>query len=269
MTYSGKWALITGASAGIGETFARALAASGANLILTARRGDRLETLATDLEAQHNVKTVTIAADLTDPLAPAAIFEAIERHQLPVDILINNAGWGLPGKYTDNDWRAYKDYIALMVTSYAHLSRLALPGMQERGYGRVIMVSSLAGLVPGSSGHTLYGACKAFLISFAQSLAAENQETGVRVSALCPGMTYSEFHDVNGARDIVSKLPKAMFMDAAPVVDGALAAVERAHVIYVPGAVNKSIAWLAKALPRPWAAALMSAQSRKVRRQAG
>lgn len=269
MDYSGKWALITGASAGIGKAFTATLAAQGANLILTARRGDRLEALATELEAKHSIKTVTITGDLTDPEAPDAIFAAIERHGLTVDILINNAGWGLPGQYTDNDWRAYKDYIALMVTSYAHLSHLVLPGMRKRGFGRIIMVSSLAGLVPGSSGHTLYGACKAFLVSFSQSLAAENRDKGVHVSALCPGMTYTEFHDVNGARDLVSKLPKRMFMDVAPVVQSALAAVERGHVVYVPGPINKAIAWLAKALPRPWAAALMGAQSRRVRRQEG
>jgi len=156
-----------------------------------------------------------------------------------------------------------------MVTSYAHLARLVLPGMQTRGFGRIIMVSSLAGLVPGSSGHTLYGACKAFLVSFAQSLAAENKDKDIHICALCPGMTYTEFHDVNGARDLVSKLPKRMFMASDPVVESALAAVERGHVVYVPGTINKAIAWLAKALPRPWAASLMGAQSRRVRRQEG
>ncbi|MEL7240582.1 MAG: SDR family NAD(P)-dependent oxidoreductase, partial [Planctomycetota bacterium] len=121
--------------------------------------------------------------------------------------------------------------------------------------------------VPGSAGHTLYGATKAFLVSFAQSLAAENRETGVHSTALCPGFTYSEFHDVNDTRPLVSKLPKYMFMEAEPVVTGALSAVERGHVVYVPGAWNKFLVGFAKALPRPWAAAMMAGQSKNFRRK--
>ena len=184
-----------------------------------------------------------------------------------VDILINNAGWGLPGQYLDNAWTEYRGYLELMVTSYAHLAHRVLPGMVERGYGRIVQVSSVAGLVPGSAGHTLYGASKGFLVAFSQSLAAECEGKGVNVSAVCPGFTYSEFHDVNKARGLVSQLPKYMFMEAAPVVEGALTHVERGHVVYVPGVWNKFLVWLSKALPRPWAGALMRAQSKRVRRQ--
>jgi short-subunit dehydrogenase len=151
------------------------------------------------------------------------------------------------------------------VISYAHLVRLFLPGMQARHYGRIINVASLAGLVPGSAGHTLYGAAKAFLIGFSQSLAAENDATGVNVSALCPGFTYSEFHDVNDTRALVEALPKYMFMRAGPVVDGALRAVEARHVVYVPGLWNKFVAWLIKALPRPWGAIIVARQSQRFR----
>lgn len=267
MEYQGKWALITGASAGIGAAFVRAYAAKGANIILTARREDRLAALAQEIESKHAVKTLTIVADLTDPEAPAEIFSKIQDAGIQVDLLVNNAGWGLPGRYTDNEWSDYQAYIELMVTSCAHLSRLALPSMRKNNYGRIIQVSSVAGLVPGSAGHTLYGACKAFLVSFSQSLAAECADTDINVCALCPGFTYSEFHDVNNTRDIVSKLPKYMFMDAAPVVDAAIAAAERNHVVYVPGIWNKFLVWVAKALPRPWAATLMTEQSRSFRRQ--
>lgn len=266
MDYKGRTALITGASAGIGAAFARALAAKGANLVLIARRADRLEALAKEISGAYGVEARAIAADLADPEAPARIAARLAGDGVAVDILVNNAGFGLPGTYTDEPWKAHRDFLELMVTSYAHLVRLFLPGMQARGYGRIIQVASLAGLVPGSAGHTMYGASKAFLVSFSQSLAAENETTGVNISALCPGFTFSEFHDVNGTRSLVSKMPSYMFMKAEPVVDGALAAVEKRHVVYVPGAWNKFVAWLMKALPRPWAAAMVRKQSRNFRR---
>lgn len=267
MTYRGKWALITGASSGLGEVFAKALAKRGANVALTARRRDRLEALAASLKRDFAVDTRVIAADLADPQAPEAIFEKLQADGLATDILINNAGFGLPGVYADSPWQAHRDFLELMVTSYAHCVRLALPGMLERGYGRIIQVASVAGLVPGSAGHTMYGASKAFLVSFSQSLAAECEGRGVNVSALCPGFTYTEFHDANATRGLVSQLPKYMFMNAEPVIDGALRAVERGHVVYVPGNWNKFVVWLAKALPRPWAAEMVKAQSKRFRRR--
>jgi hypothetical protein len=265
MTYRGKWALITGASAGIGAAFAREFARQGANVVLTARRRDRLDALAAELKRDHAVDVRVAPADLADPNAPEAVFGALARDAIPVDILVNNAGVGVPGYFTDCDWKAHRDFIELMVTSYAHFVRLALPGMLERGYGRVIQVASVAGLVPGSAGHTLYGASKAFVISFAQSIAAECEGTGVRSSALCPGFTYSEFHDVAGSRGLVSKLPTYMFMQAEPVVAGAIRAVERGHVVYVPGSWNKFVVSLMKALPRTWGAAMVKQQSAKFR----
>lgn len=269
MTYQGKWALITGASAGIGKKFAEALAAKGANLVLVARRKERLDEIGAELTSRHSVTVKSIAADLADPLAPEEVVRTLEAEGVRVDFLVNNAGFGLPGYYLENDWRAHCDFIELMVTGYAHLTRLILPGMIDRGYGRIIHVSSVAGLVPGSAGHTLYGASKAFLVSFAQSLAAECDGKDVNVSALCPGFTYSEFHDVNDTRGLVSQLPKYMFMEAEPVVDGAIDAVEKGHVVYVPGAWNKFTVWLMKALPRPWGAAMVRKQSAKFRRKNG
>ena len=264
--YTGRTALVTGASAGIGACFARTLAARGADVILVARRKEKLHALGQEISEAHGVNASTFAFDLADPHAPAELFAALNAKGKQPDILISNAGFGLPGHFTAADWPAHRDFLELMVTSYAHLTRLALPHMQAQGYGRIIHVASLAGLTPGSAGHTMYGASKAFLVSFAQSLAAENAGKGVNVSALCPGFTYSEFHDVNGTRSLVSNLPTYMFMEAAPVVEGALDAVERGHVVYVPGNWNKFVAWLMKALPRPWAAAMVKRQSAQFRR---
>lgn len=265
MIYKGKWALVTGASAGIGEAFASALAERGANLVLTARRGDRLNRLAANLREKFSVETLVIEADLAEPDTPEKIEAAIKAAGRRVDILINNAGFGLPGSYEQSTWATHRNFIELMVTSCTHLVRIFLPAMQARGFGRIINVASVAGLAPSAAGHTMYGAAKAFLISFSEALAAENADTGVNVSALCPGFTYSEFHDVNNMRGVVSQLPKWMFMEAAPVVSGALRAIEARQAIYVPGLWNKFVVWLMKALPRPWAAALVARQSHRFR----
>lgn len=266
MIYKGKWALVTGASAGIGAQFAKSLAAKGANVALTARRADKLAALADELRQGFRVETRVIAADLADPKAPEEIFAALGKDAISIDILVNNAGYGLPGTYLGSEWRAHRDFVEVMVTSYAHLVRLALPGMRKRNWGRIIQVASVAGLVPGSAGHTMYGASKAFIVSFSQSLASECAASGVKVSTLCPGFTYSEFHDANGTRGLVSRLPKYMFMAAGPVVEGAIGAVERGHVVYVPGAWNKFVVGVVKALPRPWAAALVAQQSARFRK---
>ncbi len=267
MKYNGKWALITGGSAGIGAAFARSLAAKGADIVLVARREDRLRALASELEAAYGVKTKTIAADLADPAAPQRIFDALKADGVAVDILVNNAGFGLPGLYTEHDWATHRAFLELMLVSYAQMTRLFLPGMLTRKFGRIIQVASLAGLVPGSAGHTLYAPSKAFLISFAQSLAAEGASAGVHATALCPGFTYSEFHDVNATRGLVSQLPKYMFMQAEPVVEGAVAAVERGTAVYVPGPWNKFVAWLSRTLPRSWAEQMVKNQSKRFRKK--
>jgi len=264
MAYRGKWALVTGASAGIGAAFARALARRGADVALTARRADRLEALGAELERDFGVKTAVISADLADPAAPGAIVAALEGRA--IDILINNAGYGLPGFLLESPWEEHRKFIACLASSHVELAFRILPGMQRRKWGRIVNVASLAGLLPGMAGHTLYGAAKSFMVSFSQSLAAENERFGVKVSALCPGFTWSEFHDANGTRALADKLPKYVFMEAAPVVEGALAAVERGCVVYVPGAWNKFVAGLIQVLPRPLAAELVKGQSARIRK---
>ncbi|MEL7029937.1 MAG: SDR family NAD(P)-dependent oxidoreductase, partial [Pseudomonadota bacterium] len=137
---------------------------------------------------------------------------------------------------------------------------------RRRGYGRILNVASLAGLVPGSQGATLYSASKAFLINFTQSLAAETKGTGVLASAVCPGFTYSEFHDVTGSREIVAGLPKALWMTADRVAERALDAAERGRVVHVPGAVNKGVAVLFRLLPTGLGEAIARHQARRYRR---
>ena len=262
---SRKLCLITGASAGIGAAFARKYAEEGWDLALTARRKDRLEALAKELTAQHDIDVLTISADLSDSRAPENIVEAIENQGRHVDALVNNAGYGLPGVFTSAPWRTHADFIQLMMTAPAHLIRLVLPGMQERKFGRIINVCSVAGYVPGARGHTLYGASKAFLIKTSQSLHLENRDKGVHVTALSPGFTYSEFHDVNNTREMVSQTGKWMWQSAEAVVESGYDAVENNVPMRVPGFHNKVITTLSRVLPESWALGIMAKQSEKIR----
>jgi short-subunit dehydrogenase len=244
-----KTALITGASAGIGAAIARVFAANGFDLVLTARRAERLEALAAELRAAHRCAVHVIAADLADPSAPARIFDEVTRSGIAVDALVNNAGYGLPGGFLRSSWDQHRDFIQVMVTAVAELCYRFAPAMAERERGWIINVASVAGLVPGSAGHTLYGAAKALVIRFSESLALELRPRGVNVTALCPGFTYSEFHDVNDMRAQVSRLPKWMWMDADTVARQAYDAVMRGEVVYVNGRMNRVTASLARYSP--------------------
>ena len=242
-------ALITGASSGIGAEFARQLAAAGHALVLTARRADRLASLAEELRHAHGVQIDCIAADLADPNTPAALCDELARRDLAIDVLINHAGYGVPGTLLSQPWQVHRDFIQVLMTAPVELAWRLLPGMRGRGYGRIINVASLAGHVPAPAGHTLYAASKAYLIKFSQALALENHGKGVHVCALCPGFTYSEFHDVTGSRALVSKMPKWLWMQAERVVREGLAALERGEAVYVPGRINRAIKALNEILP--------------------
>jgi short-subunit dehydrogenase len=262
-----RWALVTGASAGIGAAFAHELARRKVSLVLTARRLDRLQALAQELVSSHGVRVECIAADLADPAAPQQLVDAIAAKDIAIDWLINNAGYGVPGHFLTPEWSKHAQFIQVLMTAPCHLAYLLLPGMQQRGYGRIANIASLAGHVPGSAGHTLYGASKAFLIKFSQSLAQENRRHGVNVCAVCPGFTYSEFHDVTGSRAVVSKMPAWMWMTAEEVARDGVDATERGDIVRVNGRVNRFIKTLIKLLPDRMALNLVQKRSRDFRVQ--
>ena len=265
--HTARWALVTGASAGIGAAFARDLAARGCNLVLTARRRERLDELAAELASRNAVRVECVAADLADPQAPAQLCGEIARRGIVIDTLVNNAGYGLPGHFHAQPWQAHAQFLQVMVNSPCELVHILLPAMQERAQGCIINVASLAGLIPGSSGHTLYGASKAFLIKFSQSLALENAARGVNVCAVCPGFTYSEFHDVTGTRGVVSKMPNWMWLTAAEVAHQGIEAVERGEVVFVTGRMNRVIKSLVKLLPDRLALRMVQKRSKNFRAQ--
>lgn len=262
-----RLALVTGASAGIGAAFARVFARHGYDLMLTARRADRLEALAEEIRLGQGVETLAVTADLAEPDAPGRILDRLAAHGRSVDALVNNAGYGLPGTYADTRWDEQAAFLQVMVTAPCELAHRVVPGMQARGFGRIVNIASLAGLIPGAAGHTLYAASKAFLVKFSQSLHLEAAPHGVHVTALCPGFTYSEFHDVNGTRERVSAAtPAWLWMDADAVARAGYKAVEANRPVCVPGAPNKAIATLAKALPDDLALALMASQGGRFRK---
>ncbi len=263
-----RTALVTGASAGIGEALARVFAQHGFDLVLVARREERLQALGRDLTGAFGVDARVLVADLSDPAAPARIFEKCRAGERPVDVLINNAGYGLGGKFLDSSWEQHARFIQVMMGAVTELAWRFLPGMIDRGYGRILNVASLAGLVPGTAGHTLYAASKTYLIKFSESLALESRRHGVYVTALCPGFTHTEFHDVSGTRDLVSHLPGFMWMNADVVARDGYEAVMRGDIVRVPGRVNRTLAVLARVMPQRLVQSISKRQARKYRRVA-
>ena len=193
--WRGKWALVTGASAGIGKAISEELAAGGSNLVLTARRADRLQELAQTLRAKHKIRVEICVADLVQPAAPAEIFAFTAAAGIAVDLLINNAGFGQYGEFSDVPATRLVEMVQVNCSAVVHLTRLYLPAMISRRSGDVLIVASTASFqaVPYIS---TYAATKAFDLLLAEGLAEEMKPYGIRVCALCPGSTASEFHEV-------------------------------------------------------------------------
>jgi short-subunit dehydrogenase len=245
-----RTALITGASSGIGEAFATVFASEGFDLVITARRAERLQDVADRLEGQYGGRVHVITGDLAQRDAARRLCEELAARGLQIDALVNNAGYGVPGVYSASPWSRHDEFLQVMVTTVAELTYRLVPGMVERRYGRIINIASLAGLVPAPAGHTLYAASKAFVIKFSESLAHEVGPYGVHVTALCPGFTWSEFHDVTGTRDRMNRLPTWMWMTAADVAREGFDAVMAGTPIHINGRVNRTIAILVRYIPQ-------------------
>jgi uncharacterized protein len=234
--------LITGASAGLGVEFARACAKQGEELVLTARRRDRLEALAQELGGRVHV----IAADLSRREAPAALLTEVEALGLTVDTLINNAGFGGGGRVAAQTPERQLEMIDLNVRALTELARRVLPPMLERGRGAILNVASTAAFQPGP-GSAVYFATKAFVLSLSDALHEELKGTGIKVSALCPGPTATEFGVAAGYTGAQLRRFSA---DARGVVEAGLAGLDRNLAVVVPGLANKATAQAHRFLPR-------------------
>jgi hypothetical protein len=260
--------LVTGASAGIGAELARVFAAHGWDLALTARRAERLQALAEELEAAHGVEAFAIPADLAQAGACDAVLGAVAERGRVVSGLVNNAGYGLTGAFAQVGWPEQAAMLQVMLTAVVEMSHKVLPGMTGRGFGRILNVASLAGKLPGSPGQTLYTPIKTFLVRFSQTLHLENLGAGVHVTALCPGFTFTEFHDVNQSRAKLEKLtPRWLWQDARTVARQGYAALEANRPVCVTGAPNRAIALASRLIPEDLALSLTAWSQRRIGRR--
>jgi hypothetical protein len=243
--WRGKWALITGASAGIGWALAEQLAAGGTHLVLTARRKARLADLAAKLSSRHGVQVETFAADLSQPGAPDAIFAYTQGKGIAVHLLVNNAGFGAHGAFQQIDLARQLEMVQVNVSAVLHLTHLFLPPMIERRSGDILIVASTAGF-QGVPYISTYAATKGFDLLFAEGLAEEVRKYGVRVCVLCPGSTATEFHAV--ARQTVSG--SRIKESAEKVARVGLKALARGNSYVISGVHNYISAHAQRLVPR-------------------
>jgi short-subunit dehydrogenase len=260
-----RLALVTGASAGIGAAFARAYAERGVDVALVARRRDRLEALAGELRAAHGVEAHVIAADLSKPEPQASVMAALEDLGRHVDILVNNAGFGIPRIFTDAPWAEQRDFMMTMALAPVALAYAVIPGMVARRWGRIINLASIAGFSPGVAGNTLYPGVKGSMIRFSQALDCEYRAQGLRVTALCPGFTETEFADQAGFGAILDRQPRTFSQTAEHVAAVGVKANEAGRVIVIPGWHNCLAVALMRALPEPWVRSAINAGAAKYR----
>jgi uncharacterized protein len=238
--WKGKTALITGASYGIGAAFAKRLAADGAALVLTARSADRLTALGEELRQKYGTTVTVIAADLADAKAPQHIFDEVRRQNLTVDLLVNNAGFGAAGDFAFLPLDKQLEMIQVNVTALVALAHLFVQPMIARRNGAIINLASTASF-QGVAYLATYAATKSFILNLSEGLWAECKPYGVRVMALCPGSTESNFHATAGSERRLSPHPK---QTAEEVVDAGLAALAQGRSHVVSGTKNKLMIWV-------------------------
>jgi short-subunit dehydrogenase len=242
-----RTALITGASSGIGFELARIHAEKGDNLVLVARSKDKLDELKKELEDKHKVKVFTIGKDLSLPGAAKEVYDELNKQNISVDYLINNAGFGDFGLFEESDWNKQEQMINLNVTALAHFTRLYLPDMIKQGAGKIMNVASTASFQPGPT-MSVYFATKAFVLSFSEAVGSEVRSKGITITALCPGSTESGFHArLKGDGKTVKerKLPSAR-----EVAQYGYKAMMKGKTVAIPGFKNSLMAISVRFIPR-------------------
>lgn len=240
-------ALVTGASGGIGEHLARRFASARFDVVLVARREDRLQALADELAKGQGIQATAVPADLADPDAPRSVYSRVEAMGLEVDVLVNNAGFAVNGPFAETPERAELDLLQVNIVALVHLTKLVLPGMLARRRGRVLNVASTAAFMPGPFMATYY-ASKAFVLSFSEAIANEVEGTGVTVTALCPGATETGFAQAAGAQN--SELFRSGAMDVEAVAKAGFEAAMAGRRVVIPGVKNRIAVEAARFAPR-------------------
>lgn len=240
-------ALITGASSGIGLELARVHAKKGGDLVLVARRIDRLNEIKEELTEKHNIEVMVIERDLAVPTAGENLYKEIKEKDLKIEYLINNAGFGGHGYFYEREWSRDRDMIQLNIMTLTELTRMFLPEMVERGSGRILNVASMAGFLPGPF-QAVYYATKAFVLSFSEAIASELDGSGVTVTALCPGPTKTEFEEV---ADVAGS--KAFMIQASveSVARYGYKSMLKGRAVAVPGSTNQLlVSYLLRMTPK-------------------
>lgn len=242
-------ALITGASSGIGQAFAEEYAKLGVDLVVVARKVEPLDLLSARLKSDHQISVTVLTGDLADPETPQKLFDTLLKKSIKVNILVNNAGYGVPGELCDIEWERHRDTIEVMATAPVRMCYLFAPAMMKEGFGRIINVSSLSALLPPHAGGTLYYPVKSFLHQFSLAFRAEMRVHNVYVTSLCPGFTRTNFQDAAGGTVEKVSPPEWTWSDPNSVARTAIEAVDNNRAFCVPGIINKAIAATFKVLP--------------------
>ena len=243
-----EFALITGASSGIGYELAKIFAKNGINVILIARRRDNLEQLALLLNNEFKVKTHVMALDITEPETRFEIYKFVKVKQIFIKYLVNNAGSGLWGLFHKSDWETESKMISLNITALTHLSKLFVKEMVLKGTGKILNVCSIAGFYPEPF-MAIYGATKSYVLSFSQALESELKGTGVKVTTLCPGPTQSGFHKVANGEDI--KMAKKIKMASSEsIAQAGYKVMMKGKSVFIPGRLIKTVIFFGRFVPR-------------------
>lgn len=246
-----KWALVTGASSGIGQELAREYAIRGANVVLVARRKDRLTALAQQLSKKYAVDVHIIIQDLSEIDAAKKIHAYTEQNKIHIDILANNAGYGFGDYFLNANWDKVAHFINVMITSMIELTHIYTPKMVERKFGRVLFISSMVTFMPGSAEMTLYNSAKTLMNKFSESLSSELSGTGVHATVVCPGFTHTEFQKVAGYEKKMNKsTPNFIWMQPDDVARIAINANEKNKILVSAGWINKCMRLLLKIAPK-------------------
>ena len=245
-----NYALVTGGTAGIGLDIAHELASRGHNILLTARREDRLKDIAQQLMSDYGVHADYIAADLSEPEAPGIIFNFCDSRQYTVNILVNNAGYSINKKFHETGEDEEEKFLRVLGTSVVALTKRFIPVMLSQQSGKIMLVSSLAAFAPPATGWgALYGPVKTFVNRFGDALNLNYRSQGITSTNVCPGFTVTEFHTASGMQDAMDQVPSFMKKDSKTVAKGAVDAMMKGKSVWVPGLLNKTIAFLCNNLP--------------------
>jgi hypothetical protein len=246
---AGGLAVVTGASSGLGRAYAGVLAADGYDVLLIARREDRLNELAVEIGRRFDVAARALVLDLASTGAAAAVAATVVESGRAAAVLVNNAGYYLDGDFLDYDWDDQAAMLRVLLTTPTELTHALLPGMLAAGRGAVVTMASLGAFLPSTPHQTLYGPVKHYLVAFNRSLANEYAGRGVTFTAVCPGFTATEMMDRGSAANARLRLPKGMISDPERVARQSWAAARRGRTVVVPGVINKAAAGLLRVLP--------------------